>query len=255
MNARRTLAWCVCWLACVTPAQKPAHVPDSVPVASVAPVPPSSFRRAKRLAMELYADHRTTLYCGCDYAPDKSVRAETCGYSPRIDGRRARHIEWEHLVPAHSFGSHRACWVNRPCRDRAGRAFGGRRCCRKADAEFRRMEADLQNLTPEIGELNGDRRHFRFGEVEGEPRRYGACNFEVSRPTRTVEPPPSARGEIARAYLYMWRTYGPGALPLSRAEIEQFERWHRADPPTPWERTRDARITKIQGAGNPWLDE
>lgn len=205
--------------------------------------------------MAIYADHRLTFYCGCAYARDKSVLAETCGYSPRVDNRRARRIEWEHIVPAFSFGAHRACWVNKSCRDRKGRAFGGRRCCRRADAEFRRMEADLQNLVPAIGELNGDRSHFAFGEVEGEPRLYGACDFEVSRPTRTVEPPAHARGDIARAYLYLWRVYGPSALPLSGSDIERFERWHRADPPSAWERSRGARILRIQGADNPLLGE
>jgi deoxyribonuclease-1 len=253
VNVRRALAWlCVCWLACVTPTEERILAPETAPRT---PLPPSSFERAKRLAVQLYADHRTTLYCGCEYAEDRTVRADTCGYTPRIEGRRARRFEWEHIVPAHSFGSHRACWVDKPCRDRAGRAFGGRRCCRKRDAEFRRMEADLQNLTPEIGELNADRSHFGFGEVEGEPRLYGACDFEVSRTTHTAEPPPSVRGDVARAYLYMWRAYGPSALPLPASDLARFERWHRADPPTEWERTRDERITRIQGVSNPWIQE
>ena len=75
----------------------------------------------------------------------------------------------------------------------------------------------------------------------------------MSRPTRTAEPPPSVRGDVARAYLYMWRAYGPSALPLPRSELERFERWHDADPPTDWERTRNERITRIQGVSNPWI--
>src|SRR5690606_17892727 len=116
-----------------------------------------------------------------------------CGYEPRRPGRRARRVEWEHLVPAHTLGGQRPCWRRRACTDSRGRRFGGRRCCRQRDPEFARMEADLMNLSPEIGELNADRSHFAFGEVPGEARRYGRCDFDVDRDTDTVEPAPSIR--------------------------------------------------------------
>jgi deoxyribonuclease-1 len=115
------------------------------------------------------------------------------------------------------------------------------------------MEADLMNLSPEIGELNADRSNFHFGEVTGEAREYGACDFEIDRASDTVEAAPSIRGEIARAYLYMHATYGPTALPLTPEELARFEAWHRADPPSEWEQVRDARIAAIQGVSNPWV--
>jgi deoxyribonuclease-1 len=231
----------------------------SVPSASDAPAqqrhgqPPSSFASAKRYAIALYADHARTLYCDCAYADDKRVLPESCGYTSRTAGARAQRIEWEHLVPAFAFGAERACWARGACVDSKGRAYGGRRCCRRSDSEFASMEADLHNLVPEIGELNADRSSYAFGEVEGEERAYGACDFEVNRATRTAEPPPRARGDVARAYLYMAHTYGNRTLPLSPAQREQFERWHASDPPDEWERLRDARIAKIQGANNPFV--
>lgn len=109
------------------------------------------------------------------------------------------------------------------------------------------------NLSPEIGELNADRSNFQFGEVAGEARDYGACDFEIDRARNTVEAAPSIRGDVARAYLYMHATYGQAALPLTREELARFEAWHRADPPSEWERTRNARIAAIQGVGNPWI--
>jgi deoxyribonuclease-1 len=112
------------------------------------------------------------------------------------------------------------------------------------------MEADLVNLVPAVGEVNGDRAHYPFGEVAGEPREYGECDFEVDREHQLAEPRPSVRGDIARAYLYMHFVYGDG-LPLSDEQVARFEQWHRADPPTDWERTRDRRIAQIQGGGNP----
>jgi deoxyribonuclease-1 len=218
-------------------------------------VPPSSFGQAKKLALLIYADHRSTFYCGCEYTAEKLVQRAGCGYSPRNPGARSSRVEWEHIVPAFAFGAHRPCWSEKLCRDSKGRQFKGRSCCRRSDPEFRSMEADLQNLAPEIGELNADRSHFVFGEVEGEARDYGRCDFEVDRRAKTVEPAPAIRGDIARAYLYMQHAYGQQALPLSAPDIARFERWHRADPATPWERIRDARIAKIQGLHNPLLLE
>jgi deoxyribonuclease I len=218
-------------------------------------VPPSSFGQAKKLALSIYADHRSTFYCGCEYSAEKRVLAARCGYSPRNHGARSTRVEWEHIVPAFAFGAHRQCWTEKLCRDSKGKQFKGRSCCRRSDPEFRRMEADLQNLAPEIGELNADRSHFAFGEVEGEPRAYGRCDFEVDRQAKTVEPATALRGDIARAYLYMHRAYGPDAFPLSAFDIARFERWHRADPATGWERIRDARIAQIQGIHNPLLRE
>lgn len=215
---------------------------------------PHSFSHAKRLARGIYRDHRTTLYCQCAYDGRQRISGDACGYVPRHPGARSGRVEWEHLVAAYEFGAQRACWREKTCHDRRGRRFGGRRCCRQRDPEFRRMEADLMNLSPEIGELNSDRSNFRFGEVEGEAREYGACDFEIDRERDRVEPAPSIRGDIARAYLYMHDTYGQAALPLAPDERARFEVWHRADPPSTWERVRNERIATIQGVRNAWIE-
>jgi deoxyribonuclease-1 len=229
-------------------AEPPRAEPPRAEPSSVLPPPrvPSSFRRAKELATLIHADHRATFYCGCEYTASKRVLARGCGYVPRTRSLRGQRIEWEHIVPAYAFGAHRRCWTQKLCRDGKGRAYKGRECCREADREFRRMEADLQNLTPEIGELNAARSHFAFGEVVGEPRRYGACDFEVDNASRTAEPAEQLRGDIARAYLYMHATYGAQALPLPARDLERFKTWHQKDPPTPWEDQRQLRIQEIQ---------
>lgn len=251
-------AWLALLVSCI-PVEPRAPAPPAPPAPPEAAVPhvPRSFSQAKRLARGIYRDHRITLYCQCAY--DRRQRLDvingtaTCGYVPRLGGARSRRVEWDHLVAASEFGSQRACWTGKLCRDRRGRRFGGRRCCRQRDPEFRRMEADLMNLSPEIGELNADRSDFHFDAVPGEAREYGSCDFEIHRESRAAEPAPSIRGEIARAYLYMHATYGQAALPLAAAELARFEAWHRADPPTAWERIRNARIAAIQGVANPWL--
>jgi deoxyribonuclease I len=223
---------------------EPIHAERSTMLAP--PRVPGSFQRAKQLATLIYADHRATFYCGCEYTQSKRVLARGCGYLPRTRSVRGQRIEWEHIVPAYAFGAHRRCWTQKLCQDGKGHAYKGRECCRKTDDEFRRMEADLQNLTPEIGELNAARSHFAFGEVAGEPRRYGACDFEVDNASRTAEPAEQLRGDIARAYLYMHETYGAQAIPLQPQELARFKTWHREDPPSPWENQRQLRIQKIQ---------
>jgi deoxyribonuclease I len=223
-------------------------------VAPQAPRVAGSFERAKRLARGVYRDHRVTLYCECAYDARQRVDGAACGYTARRPGTRSRRVEWEHVVSAYELGAHRACWRGKSCRDSHGRRYGGRRCCRARDDEFARMEADLHNLVPEIGELNADRTNYGFGEVEGERRQYGACDFEIDRRSRTAEPTASVRGDIARAYLYMHEIYGPIALPLAPAELARLQAWHRSDPPTAWEHLRNTRIGAIQGVTNPWLD-
>ena len=222
--------------------------PDGMPRA------PDSFRRAKRRAAEVYADHLRTFYCGCEFTPKKAVDWHTCGYEPRANARRAARIEWEHIVPAHAFGAHRGCWHDELCtREKSGKKYGGRECCRRIDDQFRRMEADLQNLVPAIGEVNGDRSNFRFDDVAGEPRKYGICDFEIDWHRRVAEPAPALRGDIARAYLYMYYAYA-NALRLDADQLARFEQWHQADPPTAWEKLRNQRIARIQGGGNPMVE-
>jgi deoxyribonuclease-1 len=53
---------------------------------------------------------------------------------------------------------------------------------------------------------------------------------------------PSVRGDIARTYFYMHKTYG---LPLSDKQRRLFDVWDKADPLTDWEQQRNARIGAI----------
>ncbi len=217
--------------------------------------PPASFSQAKRLLeRHIYpsAELRETFYCGCTYSAEKQVDAESCGYTPRKNAKRGKRIEWEHIVPASRFGKTRACWTegDPACTTKKGKAYKGRRCCSKVDAEFKRMEADLHNLVPAVGELNGDRSNFRLAVIEGEDRTYGACDFEIDHSRKVAEPMAETRGDIARIYLYMQDTYG---MPLTDAEIEMFNQWMADDPVSEEEQLRDVRIHEIQGNTNPLI--
>ncbi|MTI17823.1 endonuclease I [Rhodobacteraceae bacterium RKSG542] len=216
--------------------------------------PDFKFGTAKRLLeKKVYFEEvdRRTFYCGCSYSDKKQVDADSCGYEPRKANSRSKRIEWEHIVPASRFGSPRACWQegDDACVNSKGKAYKGRRCCAKVDAQFAAMEADLHNLVPAIGELNGDRSNYRVGDWEGE-KVYGACDFKVSSSKRIFDPSDAVRGDIARAYLYMEATYGIG---LSDEEKQRFESWHIADPASDWEIERNRRIIKEQGNSNSFV--
>ena len=151
------------------------------------PNPLPTFEAAKKVARDgIYADHHVDFYCGCAFTPNASgsggkIDASACGYKPRKNKARGKVLEWEHVMPAYFFGHNRVCWKtgNAKCVKSDGAAFKGRACCAKVDKTFKRIEADLHNLTPAVGELNGDRSNQPYGIVEGEPREYGACNFEI----------------------------------------------------------------------------
>lgn len=212
-------------------------------LASLAEAPPSFYKAKKVLISEVYKGHEKTFYCACDYReqphPTKKNKTrlgpvvESCGLKPRKNANRSSRIEWEHVVPAWEFGHQLQCWQD-----------GGRKGCKK-NPKFKQMEADMVNLVPAVGELNGDRSNYRFGLIDGEPRAYGACDFEVDFKGRVAEPPEEKRGDIARIYFYMEDTYG---LKLSSKQKKLYEAWDKLDPQDSWEKERLKRIRKITGS-------
>lgn len=214
----------------------------------VSAAPPSHFSKAKKIATKLYQDNPQSFYCDCRYEakvkPNKQSKRLTpdwgsCGYSPRKNKNRASRIEWEHVMPAYHFGHQRQCWQQ-----------GGRKACKK-DREFRKMDADLHNLVPTIGEVNGDRSNYQFGMIEGEKRAYGACDIEIDFKAKRVEPRPDVRGDIARIYFYMRDEYN---LTLSRQQTQLMNAWSKTDPVDDWERTKNKRVMAIQGKGNSYIE-
>lgn len=206
------------------------------------------FSQAKGAMYQVYADHRTTLYCGCVFTRDRRVDQASCGYTPRKNTERAARTEAEHVVPAAAFGRHRTCWQKPICRGKNGKSFKGRECCEEVDAEFRAAYHDLHNLFPSVGEVNGDRGDYRFGIIPGEAREYGACDFEVDHRARVAEPAPNIRGDIARTWFYMEQRHGVRIREEDRAILN---RWMQEDPVDEWESERDRRIARIQGNHNP----
>ncbi|SFV65080.1 Endonuclease I precursor [hydrothermal vent metagenome] len=205
-----------------------------------------SFRRSKRiLATKIYNKHRVAFYSGCTYrVRDKKLvpTFNSCGYKVRKSRTRARRIEWEHIVPAHRFGRDLRCW-NR----------GGRGYCRTSNKKFAEMEADMHNLVPAIGEINGDRSNFPYGEVPNEPRAYGkTVDMEISFKLDRAEAPDNRLGDIARVYLYMNSKYD---MPLEAEELKRLISWNNSDAVDEWEIEKNNMVKTYQGDDNPFVSD
>lgn len=235
------------------PTPKPAPEPTPTPTPPARALPNTLPRaEAETKAAEVWADHRQSFYCGCAFTNDQKTVRASCGYKTRANEARAHVIEWTQVVPPSAFGAHRPCWTTEACRRDDGSAYGGIECCRSADPVFAKMESDLYNLVPVIGEIIEDRSDHALGEIKGEERLYGACDLEVDTGAGLIEPPERVRGDIARVYLYMRATYGDD-LKVAPEQWTLLEAWNAADPADDWEYTRSARIAAVQGHGDPQL--
>ena len=208
----------------------------------------TSFSKSKKLLLKLYKDNPVTLYCGCSYK-GKKPNLSSCGYIPKKNNKRANRIEWEHVVPVHVFGQSFSEWRDGhpKCVLENGTKFKGRKCTEKVSEEYRRMQAEMFNLYPAIGELNGRRSNYSMAIIKGEKREFGKCDVEIKN--KKVEPRESIRGEIARTYIYMDSVY-PGRGIISKKNRKLFDAWNKSDPVDQWECERARRIEKIQGNRN-----
>ncbi len=207
---------------------------------------PSSFTDAKVLSKtKVYFDQHNqgegTLYCGCQWEwvgkSGGQVDLASCGYQVRKQQSRAQRIEWEHIVPAWVFGHQRQCWQN-----------GGRKNCVSTDETFRQMEADMYNLAPSIGEVNGDRSNFSFAQLAANVSYpYGMCRSRVDFKEKVFEPRDEVKGQVARVYFYMHDRYN---LSMSRQQQQLLMAWNNQYPVNQWETLRDERIAKVMGHHN-----
>jgi deoxyribonuclease-1 len=215
----------------------------------------ASFDKSKNLLEKMYisARHFTEFYCGSTYDEDFKLDHSKSGFHFRKNEARANRVEWEHIVAAESFGQSFAEWRDGhpDCVDSKGQPYKGRKCAAKASKQFELMEADMYNLVPAIGEVNGDRSNYRFDMIQGEKREYGKCNMEIE--DRIAEPPDDKFGDIARTYMYMEAAYGRGVI--AQSNIKLFEAWNKMDPVDKWECERARLVEKIQGNKNMILEK
>lgn len=211
--------------------------------------PPNNYEAAKRVANGLFSSHKMTLYCGCDYGEDHKIDLASCNMQSAKPIKRARKLEWEHMMPAENFGRQLACWQEPICTDKTGKPYRGRTCCQRVSSEFREMEAELYNLWPSVGLINQARSDYRYAVLPWQPTFYG-CDFRVDKSSRKVEPSNHAKGIVARANLFMAKKY---KIQLSDAQKKLFEAWNKQFPPTNWELTWAYRVEEVEGYRNTYI--
>lgn len=205
-----------------------------------------NFSKSKKELRKIYTSGKLEMvafYSNCKFkAQGKKLVPihSTCGYEVRKQEKRAARIEWEHVMPAYDIGRQLPCWRE-----------GGRKNCSK-NLKFRAAEADMLNLVPAIGEINGDRSNFKFGMIEGEKRVYGDVDFEIDFKAKRAEPPNYVKGNISRIYFYMRDNY---KIKLSKQQTRLFEAWNRLDPVDEQEKIRNRLIFSIQGNFNPYVEK
>lgn len=206
---------------------------------------PTNFNQAKKALIELYKDNpeQKEFYCGCNFSFEGKkgiVDLNSCGYKARKNQLRAERIEWEHVMPAENFGHHLQCWIE-----------GGRKNCKK-DSTFNKMEGDMHNLQPSIGEINGDRSNYSYSLFTKTFNQYGQCQSAVNFKNRVFQPREEVRGIIARTYFYMSAKY---KINLSDQNKRLMASWNKIYPPQKWECERNQLIKNIQGNENQFITQ
>ncbi|PMK67117.1 endonuclease I [Vibrio lentus] len=212
-----------------------------------------SFSKAKKLLeQKVYFDHRETLYCNARF-DDKKTITPPSGFQSDKYVKRAKKVEWEHVVPAENFGRTFVEWRegDESCVNSKGQAYKGRRCANNANKEYRLMQSDLYNLFPAIGSVNAMRSNYNFTMLPDESSDFGSCAMKIN--DRKAEPPVSARGRIARTYFYMEETYP--RYNMSKQQRQLMTAWDKQFPVSTWECQRAKRIENIQGNVNTILKE
>lgn len=206
-----------------------------------------SFYQAKKmLEGDVYQkdEQRTTLYCEAHFNKKKQIDFPE-GFTTSKYKKRAKKLEWEHVVPAENFGRNFKEWREGDlrCVSSKGKNYKGRRCAEKINQNYRLMQADMYNLYPAIGAVNAKRSNYNFVMLNGEKNSFGRCAMKISN--RKAEPPKNARGKIARSYLYMHQSYKK--YTMSRQQLQLMNAWNKQFPVTQTECLRAKRIAQLQG--------
>ncbi|MFV0575687.1 MAG: endonuclease [Vibrio sp.] len=193
-----------------------------------------SFSTAKRLLMQKVYNSspmRRTVYCDAVFNSKKNVTLPK-GFDAHLYQSRAKRIEFEHVVPAENFGQAFKQWRegDAKCVSK-GKAYKGRKCADKASHEYRLMQADGYNLFAAIGSVNAYRSNYNFQMLSGTKSDFGTCDFHVEN--KKAQPPESARGLIARSYLYFDATYK--TFSLSKQQKQLFNAWDKQYPVSDFE--------------------
>lgn len=217
--------------------------------------PPKNFTEAKKIARQIFSEHRLTLYCDCRYDRQQKIQPKSCGIARQNNARRAKRVEWEHMMPMHNITRQFPCGQRKMCINKKGQPYHGRQCCRQLYPEYRKIEGDLFNLWPAVGSVNRERSHYRFTQFSASEKKqrqpFVACEFYVDKKRHRVEPADHVKGIVARANLYMSEQYG---ISLSPSQVILLMSWNKQFPPNEWELAWAKKVAKIMGHSNDYIE-
>ena len=208
----------------------------------------ASFPAAKKIAIQLFSEHRETLYCACKYTKTNIIDLASCNMQLAEPIKRAHRVEWEHMMPAENFGKHLQCWNEKIC-NHHNKKTKGRKCCEELDVKFRQMEGELYNLWPAVGLVNQARSNYQYTLLDSVENFYG-CDFKVSAQAHKIEPANRAKGIVARANLFMSKKYD---IKLSPSQRKLFDAWNKQFPPSLFEKKWASQVALIEGYPNPYI--
>lgn len=192
---------------------------------------------------DIYKTHRLTLFCEQAFDETGKLSPSHCKTCPSTPLQ----IHWMPIIPLTTLASSLPCYHQKQCFNKKGKTFGGVRCCQKIDPYFVKMSTDLRNYVPENPLLIKLRKNYHFETAM--PLSKSGCHFYVDPQKKSVSPAPSARGLIARTYLYFHQRY---QLPLTDEEKKMFIQWHENYPLSEWETKREELIVTLQNNRNPY---
>lgn len=136
------------------------------------------------------------------------------------------------------------------------------------------MVSDAFHVYPTDGKVNGQRSNYQFGECANGVSlggkalgKLGQSTFPGYTSLTVFEPHDDYKGDFARTYFYMATRYADicggwgnafnavaSNSGLSKYSIALFLKWHRADPVSPKEITRNDAVYAKQHNRNPFID-
>ena len=137
------------------------------------------------------------------------------------------------------------------------------------------MRSDLHHVVPTDVFANSQRASWPYGEVTGTPTWSNSLGsklgYSSTYDSKVFEPADQYKGDIARIYFYMITcyydknfaqsasgkkvfTYSNGKAGFTSTAINMLLKWHRNDPVSAKERTRNNAVEPIQGNRNPFVD-
>ncbi|MCK0153407.1 endonuclease [Alcanivorax sp. S6407] len=169
----------------------------------------------EQFIQQLYPEGGKTLYC------QEAFRA---------DGR----VSVDNIYDDRRLAKHFGCRSSRLCRN---------------NKDFTTAQQDRHGRFPVTTKVELDRRRTLFGDLPDNIAADAECGYQQS--FQVFEPPAHAKGDVARAMLYLHDRY---KLPLL-GTLEMYQRWNEEDPVDEAEMLRNDEIEKFQGVRNPFIDD